>query len=65
MKIFINNKIRNVSILLTVIHCVALMYTPGPWSNNPKEAGFWLAIVSSVTGTIVINKLFVIFADKR
>ena len=66
MKIFVNDKIRNISILLTIIHCLALMYTPGgPWSHNPREAGFWIAIVSAVTSTIVINKIFVIFATKK
>jgi hypothetical protein len=58
MKIFINDKIRNISIMLAIIHCLALMYTQGgSWSTDPKDAGFWLAIFSAITSTIVINVL--------
>lgn len=66
MKIFANKKIRNVSIVLTIIHALALMYTPRTsWSPNPKEMGFWLAICSAVFSTVVINLFFVKFSGKE
>lgn len=65
MKIFANKKIRNVSIVLTVIHALALMYTPRTsWSHNPKELGFWLAICSAVFSTVAFNVFFVKFPKK-
>lgn len=66
MKIFVNKKIRNVSIVLTIMHALALMYTPrGPWSRDPGDAGFWIAVFSAVFSTIVLNVFFVKFSDKR
>lgn len=65
MKIFYNKKMRNFSIILTAIHALALMYVPrGPWSSNPKEAGFWIAIGSAVISTLVFNLFFIKFPDK-
>ena len=65
MKIFANKKIRNVSLVLMVIHALALMYTPGTsYSHNPKELGFWLAVWSSVSSTVVLNIFFVKFSNK-
>ncbi|WP_254412915.1 hypothetical protein [Dyadobacter diqingensis] len=65
MKIFANKKIRSISIVLTIIHALALMFTPGgSWSSNPKEIGFWIAIFSAVTSTIVLNVVFLKFPDK-
>ncbi|WP_159468599.1 hypothetical protein [Dyadobacter sp. 3J3] len=65
MKIFANKKIRNVSIVLTVIHALALMFTPRTsWSYDPKEIGFWLAIFSAVSSTVVFNLFFVKFPNK-
>jgi len=65
MKIFLNKKIRNVSLVLTVVHALALMYTPGnSWSHNPAELGFWIAIWSAVSSTLVLNFLFVKFSGK-
>lgn len=66
MKIFANKKIRNVSIVLMVIHALALMYTPGgSWNHNPKELGFWLAICSAVISTVVFNVFFIKFPEKE
>lgn len=66
MRIFINKKIRNVSIVLTVIHGLALMYNPGgARSLDPKSSGFWIAIISAVTSTIVINVLLVFFVNNK
>lgn len=64
MKIFVDRKIRNVSILLTTVHFLILISTLGPWSINPKEFGFWKALFTSITSTIVINVLFVVFSNK-
>jgi hypothetical protein len=65
MKIFINKWVQNVSIVLTVVHAIALMYTPAPWSSNPRDAGFWIAVFSAVTSTILINLTFVLFAGRK
>jgi len=66
MKLFFNKKVRNISIVLTVIHALALMFTTGgTWSPDPTELGFWLAIWSAVSSTVVLNLIFVKFSDKR
>jgi len=43
------------------------MYTPGGPHGVmiPGKQDFEIAIVSSITSTIVFNKLFVIFATKK
>lgn len=65
MKLFASRKIRNVSVVLTILHFLALISTRGPWSSDPTTYGFWRAVFSAVTSTIVINVLFVVFGGRK
>lgn len=67
MRIFYNVKVRKASIILTILHFIALIFTPGTsWSSDPTEAGFWMAAGSAIISTLVINWILVqVFTMKK
>ena len=66
MRIFFNTKVRNVSIVLTIVQFLAMIFTPGlQWSSNPGEWGFWIAFFRAVSSTLLINWILVLAFTKK
>lgn len=66
MKIFYNAKVRNVSIVLTIVHFIAMIFTPGlRWNSDPKTAGFWMAAASAILSTLIVNWILVLVLTKK
>lgn len=58
MKIFLNEENRTASIVSIIVMSILFMKFIGWASFNPKDFGFWLAIVNATLVQLFINFLF-------
>jgi hypothetical protein len=66
MKLFVNSKIRNITLAIGLVQFLVMIFTPGlEWSSDPKDYTFWKAFFSVIINIVFLNLCFVFFSKKE
>lgn len=66
MKLFVNAKARNITLVVGLVQFLVMIYTPGlEWSSDPQDYTFWKAFFSVIINFIFLNWCFAFFSQKK